>query len=123
MIRALILCLSLAALVAPAAQAQRGLWPEDDTGEQTLLVPLRLREVVRLVEDRFDGRILGAALLPARPNERGLGAVLVFELRWLTPDRDLLHIRVDAVSGRFLEVAGQGIADARKKHRKKVDDL
>ncbi len=122
MIRPLILCLFFAALVPPAALAQPGLWPEDETGEQPLLVPLRLRQVVKLVEKRFDGRILGAALLPARPNERDLGAVLVFELRWLTPDRDLLLIRVDAVSGRFLEVVGQGIAEARATHRKKDDD-
>lgn len=121
MIRALILCLCFALLVPPPAQAQRELWPEDDTDEQALLVPLRLRDVVKLVEQRFEGRILGAAVLPARPQERELGAVLVFELRWLTPDRDLLHIRVDAVSGRFMEVAGQGIAEARKNQHEKDD--
>ncbi|MDN3711129.1 hypothetical protein QWZ10_03585 [Paracoccus cavernae] len=40
---------------------------------------------------------------------------LVHELRLLTPRRDVLAIRLDARNGRFLEVAGAGLAEARKK--------
>ena len=62
----------------------------------------------------------GAACIAARltgplPGERDRGVVLVQELRLLTPDRDVLRIRLDARTGAFLDVAGRGLAKARKK--------
>ncbi|WP_374303195.1 PepSY domain-containing protein [Paracoccus sp. (in: a-proteobacteria)] len=48
------------------------------------------------------------------PAERDLGAELVYQFRLLTPQRNLLDIRIDARTGRFLSVAGRGQLAARK---------
>lgn len=73
-----------------------------------------LHKLARKVGKRWQGRLIGAQPVAARPGERALGADRVLELRWLTPDRDLLVIRVDPASGRILEVAGNGLERARK---------
>ncbi|MCQ0969740.1 hypothetical protein MLD63_04775 [Paracoccus sp. TK19116] len=77
--------------------------------------PLPLHEAARIATERYHGRLIGARLTLANPHERGLGAVLVEELRLLTPAQNLLVIRIDARSGRFLEVAGTGQIEALKR--------
>ena len=55
------------------------------------------------------------ALAPARPEERARGVELVHELRLMTRSRDVLLIRLDARTGAFLEVAGSGMTEARRR--------
>ena len=77
--------------------------------------PLPLHEAARIVTQRYHGRLIGARMTLANPHERSLGALLVEELRLLTPEQNLLVIRLDARTGRFLEVAGIGQTEALKR--------
>lgn len=77
--------------------------------------PLPLHETARLVGERYHGRLIGARLAPPTTHERDLGVELVEELRLLTPARNLLVIRLDARTGRFLQVAGVGQIEALKR--------
>ncbi|AGT09348.1 PepSY domain-containing protein [Paracoccus aminophilus] len=76
---------------------------------------LPLSTAARLVESRFSGKLIAARLIPPTPAEFEQGVELVHELRLLTPKRDVLFIRLDAKTGRFLEVAGAGLTKARKR--------
>ena len=51
---------------------------------------------------------------PAR-SRSALWAALVHELRLMTRSRDVLLIRLDARTGAFLEVAGSGMTEARRR--------
>ena len=117
----------LAALaLAPAAfsdERKRGHgppWPEDwapefdSLGRHDFRI-LPLNRAVEIVGERFRGRLIAARIVPPTAEERARGVILVHELRLLTPKRDVLLIRLDAHSGDFLEVAGAGLTDARKK--------
>lgn len=125
----LILC-SLLMLVAPASADRDGRGHDDDDhkqdwegeflppdlppgAEEFRVVPLR--RAVEIALARFDGRVIAARLTGPLLGERDRGVVLVQELRLLTPDRDVLRIRLDARTGTFLDVAGRGLAKARKK--------
>lgn len=76
--------------------------------------PLPFHEIAAAVSDRYDGRFLAAEMQPPSPAERDLGAALVYQFRLATPQRNLLDIRVDARTGRFLSVTGRGQLAARK---------
>ena len=125
----LILC-SLLMLVAPASADRDGRGHDDDDhkqdwegeflppdlppgAEELRVVPLR--RAVEIALARFVRRVIAARLTGPLPGERERGVVLVQELRLLTPDRDVLRIRLDARTGAFLDVAGRGLAKARKK--------
>lgn len=75
---------------------------------------LSLSHAAALVKERFYGKLIAARLVPPFPHERQSGVELVHELRLLTPERDVLILRLDARTGAFLEVAGTGITAARK---------
>ena len=77
--------------------------------------PLPLSEAAGLISERYHGRLLAASIALPLPHERKLGAELVEEFRLLTPARNLLVIRLDARTGRFLEVAGVGQIEALKR--------
>ncbi|WP_200687953.1 PepSY domain-containing protein [Paracoccus caeni] len=110
-----VLMLALAAPAALPAFAQQ-LPPEPDG---TLLPhsdrfrPLPFHEIATLVGERYAGRMLAAQTRQPSPEERASGAQLVYEFRLLTPQRNLLIIRLDARTGRFLDVAGRGQIKAR----------
>ncbi len=70
--------------------------------------PLPFDRLARRVSDRYAGRLVGAEIRRPSPREHELGAALVYEFRLLTPEGNLLRIRLDARTGRFLEVAGRG---------------
>lgn len=70
--------------------------------------PLPFHDLARLVSERYEGRLVGAEMRRPTPHERDLSVALVYEFRLLTPGRNLLNIRLDARTGRFLEVAGRG---------------
>lgn len=79
-----------------------------------------IHEVVKIVAGRFDGRLLAARVDKPRPYEFALGAEVVQELTLLSPQGNILLIRLDGVTGRVLEVRGRGLTDARA--RSKDDD-
>lgn len=70
--------------------------------------PMPFHQIAELVAERYAGRMVAAQTRPPSPSERELGAELVYEFRLVTPQRNLLNIRIDARDGRFLEVAGRG---------------
>lgn len=129
MVHARLLALPLIAALAVSAAAQghdhdhdygRGPHPEDLAPEfHDMESPdyhvLPLKQAFHIVERRFRGRLIAARLVPPTPRERQRGTVLVHQLRLLTPSRDVLVIRLDAQTGAFLEVAGAGLAEARRK--------
>lgn len=79
--------------------------------------PKPFHELAQRVTDRYEGRLIAVRMMPPTPHERELGAALVYEFRLLTPHRNLLVIRLDARTGRFLEVAGRGQLQALRPHR------
>ncbi|WP_090523563.1 hypothetical protein [Paracoccus isoporae] len=76
--------------------------------------PLPFHEVMRLVEERYRGRVLAARMERAAPLEYAAGTDLVQILTLLTPARHIIRIRLDAVSGEVLNLRGRGILDAQK---------
>lgn len=89
--------------------------PEFHDLEQGESRVLPLKQAAAIVAQRFRGRLIAARIVPPTPDERARGVALVHELRLLTPARDVLAIRLDAHSGAFLEVAGAGLTQARRK--------
>lgn len=75
-----------------------------------------MHKAVRLVMRRFDGKVLDIALLLAPRPDAGRHP-LIYRIRILTDDRDVLDIRMDALTGQFLELRGEGIIDARRTPR------
>ena len=80
----------------------------------TSFQPQPFHRMAEAVTDRYLGRLVAAETRPPRPPERALGVELVYEFRLLTPARSILNIRLDARTGRFLEVAGRGQLEARR---------
>lgn len=76
--------------------------------------PMPLHEAAARVGDRYAGRLIAADTRPPRPDERDLGAELVYRFRLVTPQQALLDIRMDARTGRFLSVSGRGQIAARR---------
>jgi hypothetical protein len=73
---------------------------------------LELDQALARVQQRYQGRVIDAELKSAKP--RDAGAVAVYEVRLLTPAGNVLKIRIDAADGRFLEVDGRGLVEARR---------
>lgn len=116
--RLMIPTLTCAALLAAPAIAPR--CPAAKAVAQDFS-PRPFHELAESVTDRYRGRLIGAQMAPPTPHERMLGAALVYEFRLLTPQRNLLLIRLDARSGRFLEIAGRGQTAARRMTDKEDD--
>ncbi|MBL3673768.1 MULTISPECIES: PepSY domain-containing protein [Paracoccus] len=105
----LLRALALACLTCAPAQAQ-------DVAPEMIeqFRPLPLHEVAAAVSDRYAGRLLAADTRAPHPHERDLGAELVYQFRLMTPQQNLLDIRIDARTGRFLSVSGRGQLAARQ---------
>lgn len=73
-----------------------------------------LGDALAQARSRFQGKLIAARLVPPLPNEYQRGVELVYEMRLMTPQRDVLIIRLDARNANFLEVAGAGLARARR---------
>ena len=69
-----------------------------------------MHRAVRRASQRFDGRVLDIALLPPGPGP----SPLVYRLRLLTREGDVLDIRMDAFDGRFLELRGADLSGVRR---------
>lgn len=106
------------ALTVPLAGMAQPVPPAMDAGGAdpwaTSFQPQPLHRMAEVVTDRYEGRLVAAETRPPRPPERALGVELVYEFRLLTPARSILNIRLDARTGRFLEVAGRGQLEARR---------
>ncbi|MBU2958333.1 PepSY domain-containing protein [Paracoccus sp. 1_MG-2023] len=113
----LISCLLLAGI--PQGATAQGVAPSFDNtlteDWDTGFRPLPLRRIATTVMSRYQGRLIAVATVPPSPEEARLGSQLVYELRLLTPARDVLNVRIDAETGRFLEVAGRDLLEARRK--------
>lgn len=90
---------------------------DDDDGLDDLptftILPLRL--ALQQASDRYRGRVISADLVRPTRAEFSRGVQLVYALRMLTPEHDVLMIRLDARDGAMLEVAGNDLARARRK--------
>jgi hypothetical protein len=84
------------------------------------ITPLPFHDLAERVTDRYEGRLLAAGMSPPSPAEEQLGVRWVYAFRLMTDQRNLLNIRLDAETGRFLEVAGRGQIEALK-HEKDDD--
>lgn len=62
---------------------------------------------------RFSGDVVAADLAKGRENE----PEAVYSLRLLTPNGDVIEIRIDAETGAIIEASGRGLVDARKPPR------
>lgn len=86
------------------------LGPQD---EDRFAGPLRdvmpMHQAVRRALRRFDGKVLDIALVP----QRGPGSPLIYRIRILTRGSEVVDIRMDALTGRFLEVRGADLGAAR----------
>lgn len=83
---------------------------------------LPMHRAVRLARGRFDGRVLDIGLYPASDAEAQSGVQLIYRLRMVTPARDVLDIRMDALTGRFVEISGADLGAARKTRSTKHED-
>ncbi|MCC7272359.1 MAG: PepSY domain-containing protein [Alphaproteobacteria bacterium] len=100
--RRALLGLLLAGAFAPRPRADE----DDDDDRPRAVLPLAV--ALERVERRFRGTVLDADI---RPGPKGR---LAYEVRFLTPAGNLLQIRLDAVTGRFLEIDGHGFVEAQK---------
>lgn len=75
-----------------------------------------MHQAVRLALRRFEGKVLDIALMPGAPGAADTHA-LIYRIRILTRSRDVLDIRMDAFTGRFLELRGADIGAARRTRR------
>ena len=100
-----------AAQTARASAPPRAPAPPFD-GERAEVLPLH--QAVRRATRRFHGKPLDITLTAPRPDERAAGVVLVYQLRMLTRSRDVLDIRMDALSGDFLELRGADLSNVRR---------
>lgn len=115
--KSLVTCLFLA-LTVPAHAEGPGLppdFPDELSQDPNLFEVLSLSRAAAIVEARFNGKLIAARIVPPFPNEARKGVQLVYELRLLTSRRDVLEVRLDARSGTFLEAAGAGLTEARRK--------
>lgn len=101
----------VSALPQPAASGprERELEPLIDAGDMELIT---IMKAVEVAQSRFMGRVIDAQIKPGRPHER---AAAVYELRMLTERGNVLRIRLDALTGDFLEVEGRGLTEARRR--------
>lgn len=100
-----------------AALAQGQIDPQIDPQADpwaTSFRPLPFHRMAEAVGARYAGRLVAAETRPPHPSERALGVELVYAFRLLTPERNLLDIRLDARTGRFLDVSGRGQIEARR---------
>lgn len=73
------------------------------------IVPLL--DAIETARARYAGTIIEADVVPPRPEEF---AEIIYELRLLTEAGNVLRIRMDAVTGAFIDVEGRGLVEARK---------
>ena len=115
---------ALLALAASAGTAFTVMAPPPEAGPAVVLrdggIPMHV--AVLRAQERFAGRVLDIAAAPPTPSEQAAGIALVYRLRMVTPRHDVLDIRMDARSGRFVEVRGADLGAARRARRSRAGD-
>lgn len=92
------------------ADADTGAW-EQDLGPTQPLLPLH--QAVALAAGRFSARPIAVRLTPPEPGDPADVAV-VYRIRLLTAARQVIDLRMDAVSGRIVELRGADLIAARR---------
>lgn len=120
MTRAAIAILLSCLLALPARADGRDDWhieipPEAELSPDHSFRLIPLSRAAELVSQRFQGRLVAVKLVPPTPVELAHGVELVQEMRLLSPKKDIILIRMDAHTGDFLEVAGAGLTQARRR--------
>lgn len=85
------------------------------TLDQPMFAVLPAHQAVREINRRFDGRLIGLALVPPAAAEAARGVQLVYAARLLSEHRDAVDIRLDARDGRLLSARGNNLAAARRR--------
>ena len=94
----------LAALLGLAVTA--GLMADDDARKAGQLLPLQT--VLARVDARFDGTVIDADLMQARKGR------VVYEVRLLSRQGNVIRIQLDAATGAFLDIEGHGFIEAQR---------
>lgn len=71
-----------------------------------------LPEVLEEVKRRYVGEVIASDVKPGKKHEN---ASIVYELRLLTGQGNVVRLRFDAATGAFLGADGRGLAAARRK--------
>lgn len=79
----------------------------DDDMARLAADALPIDRALTIVGERYHGRMIAAEL--AEEKDRA-----VYDFRWLTPQGNVLQVRLDAATGRFLLIEGVGQTEARK---------
>lgn len=74
--------------------------------------PIPFHEVVKIVLGRVQGRLLAANEDLPDSLEFTLGTNMVQELRILSPQGNIIIVRVDDTTGRILDIRGRGLTAA-----------
>lgn len=77
---------------------------------------LPLHEAVKIVAERFEGRLLAARIDQPEPYEFARGVNIVHELVLLSSQGNVLRARLDGETGRVLDIRGRGLTQARATH-------
>jgi uncharacterized membrane protein YkoI len=72
---------------------------------------MALREILLAVEEELEGRVIEVKLTDLEAGLYGW----VYDVTLLTPQNNVLRVRVDAGTAVILQVEGQGIEEARKR--------
>lgn len=76
------------------------------------LPTIPITKAMEIAGARYEGQLVSADLGQGRPEEK---TDLVYQFRWLTPQGNILNIRIDARDGAILDVEGAGLTAARKR--------
>lgn len=99
----------------PPRQEQRRVHIPPEGFDAPMAEVIPMHKAVREAGRRFNGRVLEIALTVPSPDERSQGIALIYQMRLLTQRRDVVDIRMDALTGRFIEVSGADLVEARRK--------
>jgi len=94
----------LAVLLALGMTA--GLLADEDDRRPNRILPLQT--VLARVDARFDATVIDADLMQARKGR------VVYEVRLLSRQGNVIRIELDAVTGAFLDIEGHGFVEAQR---------
>lgn len=99
------------AVAAPAGARAGGVDHERARAAMEAGVIMPLHRILLEVEDQFDGRVIEVKLTDLDAGLHGW----IYAITLLTPQNNVLRIKVDAGTAMLLLVEGQGIEEARKR--------
>lgn len=112
--RLLAMALCMTVFLSGVASARPGKGGPDHLGlaiePAQSLVPLA--DILAKVGQRYVGRVIAVDVKRGRKHEQ---TPVVYELRLLTEQGNVINIRFDAGNGEFLGASGRGLVEARRK--------